>query len=398
MFPFSTQQGRRPWSVFVALLPFQFIFGLIYAWSAIAPVIHRQEVGWSNAQLDLAFGLTPLSLLPAVILGGRLVERHSGKPLLALANVCFCLGGFMGLTAHGALPFLLGYSVLALGVGAGLSTPACIAMVARVYPAHRGKLGGALLAIYGLSAMVTAPLFHWLLAYGGWRQALGIITSAYALLGWLAWACLPDAKPEGLAPVRHRKFPWNPDTLRAARPLLANVALLLAATPFGAASFAGLGRLLPPVGFSGTGLLLLVSAMALANGAGRFLGGILADAWPEKSGKLLIYTVNALAFLNLLLAQGLHWPLAMVLYPGLAGLAYGALAGNLPAIARLISPAHPHTVFGLLFGTFALGSFLGPLCSALGGLSLTLYGFGALSCGAALAAFWEWRTPDTRSS
>jgi len=325
------------------------------------------------------------------------VERWPGKRLLAAANVCFCLGGLVGLSAHGVLPFLLGYSVLALGMGAGLSTPVCIAIVARVYPAHRGKLGGALLAIYGLSAMVTAPLFHWLLAYGGWRQALGIITTAYALLGWLAWACLPDAQPEGQAPARHRSTPWNQDTARAARPLLANMAMLLAATPFGAASFAGLGRLLPPFGFSGTILLLLISAMALANGAGRFLGGILADAWPEKTGKLLIYAVNALAFLDLLLAQSFHWPLAMVLYPWLAGLAYGALTGNLPAIARLISPTHPHAVFGLLFGTFALGSFLGPLCSALGGLSLTLYGFGLLSCGAALAAFWEWRAADARS-
>ena len=110
--------------------------------------------------------------------------------------------------------------------------------------------------------MVTAPLFHWLLAYGGWRQALGIITTAYALLGWLAWACLPDAQPEGQAPARHRSTPWNQDTARAARPLLANMAMLLAATPFGAASFAGLGRLLPPFGFSGTILLLLISAMA----------------------------------------------------------------------------------------------------------------------------------------
>jgi ABC-type sulfate transport system permease subunit len=57
------------WKLFLCLLPFQFMFGLIYAWGSIAPMIHAQS-GWSNAVLDLAFSVTPLVLFPSVLLGG----------------------------------------------------------------------------------------------------------------------------------------------------------------------------------------------------------------------------------------------------------------------------------------------------------------------------------------
>jgi MFS transporter, OFA family, oxalate/formate antiporter len=396
--PFA--RDTRHWSMFVLLIPFQFIFGLIYAWSAIAPAIHQQENSWSYAQLDLAFGLTPLSLLPAVIWGGRLAERYPSKYLLAAANVCFCLGGLIGLTAQGPTTFLLGYSVLALGVGAGLSTPACMAAIAREYPEHRGKLSGALLAVYGLSAMITAPLFQQLLTTLTWREALAVITSAYAIIGWLAWWALPaEGAVTGPAAVRNEAT----DAQRAHRgpveyrSLLLNLCLILAAAPFGAVSFAGLGRLLPQTGFSGQTVLLLISGMALANGVGRFMGGMLADTLPEKMDKMLIFLINALAFLNLSLTNRLHWQQGMMLYPLLVGLAYGALAGNLPAIARLIAPQRPHAVFGMLFGTFALGSFLGPLISALAGLEATLEGFGWLSCLAALVALGEWHLQPQRA-
>jgi len=59
------------------------------------------------------------------------------------------------------------------------------------------------------------------------------------------------------------------------------------------------------------------------------------------------------------------------------GLAFGALAGVLPAVARQIAPQRSNTVFGLLFGAFALGSFAGPAIGAQLDLMATFLFLGA---------------------
>lgn len=172
--------------------------------------------------------------------------------------------------------------------------------------------------------------------------------------------------------------------------MLLNIMMVLSAAPLGSASFAGMGRLLPSAGFNGATTLLLISGMALANGLGRFMGGVLADKLPEKTDKMLIYLTNAMAFGVFWLGFEAHWLILPGFYPLMIGCAFGALAGNLPSIARLIAPHRPHAVFGMLFGTFALGSFIGPLSSATIGLTMTLWLFGGLSCCAALVAVIEW--------
>lgn len=104
----------------------------------------------------------------------------SPKTLLAIALTCFTIGSAGGLLYNTPLAFMLGYSVLALGIGAGLSTAACITMVSRFYPERRGALGGALLALYGMSSVVSAPIFQWLDIHWGWRMSLAALLGIYA--------------------------------------------------------------------------------------------------------------------------------------------------------------------------------------------------------------------------
>jgi len=290
------------------------------------------------------------------------VECYPARSLLGVALLFFSVGGCVGLISGHVVGFLLGYSVLALGVGAGLSTLACMAIIADVFPEHRGKLSGGLLAIYGLSAMVSAPLFHGLSSMFTWKQTHAVITIGYAALAWIAWFALPSDKKisTGSSATFSATLGWQEK-----KQLVLNIFLISAAT---------------------------VSGMAFSNGEGRFLGGVLADVVPESFDKLCIFSINALAYLILLLANQSNNPQLLAGYPWLVGLAFGALAGNLPSIARQIAPSRPHSVFGILFGTFALGRFAGPLFSSLIELQITLRIFGILSCLACLITFIEWFT------
>ena len=360
--------GGRRWVPFVLLAPFQFIFGLVYSWGTIAPAIHTQS-GWSHATLDLTFSLTPLALLPAIILSGYGLQRMTPKTMLALSLCCLTLGGSIGLIPGTPIPFMVGYSIVALGVGAGLSTASCIALVSRLYPAHRGTLGGALLALYGMSSMASAPLFETLDNIFGWRLALTLIFAAYAAVGWLAWAYIPST-PINQAHQTTRLSLWH--IVRHRRVILA-IGIIVIATPLGSASLATIGSLCPDLGFSPRFAVLAVSMMALGNGLGRLGFGMLADRRSAYFSRSAVLAVNAVAAMLLLLTLHGIGQRLFVAYPLMIGLAFGGMAGNLPALAAHgIEQNHLETVFGLLFGTFALASFLGPLISAALGTQIAL--------------------------
>jgi len=364
------------------LAPFQFIFGLIYSWGAIAPAIHRQS-GWPLATLDLAFSLTPLALLPAVVLAGHGLRRMSPRTMLAVALGCFTVGGAIGLASGDSLPFMLGYSIVALGIGAGLSTAACIAVVSRLYPQRRGVLGGALLALYGISSVVSAPLFESLDGHFGWRAALALLLSVYAVLGWLAWTGLPDLPVQEV----HRAARVGLRTMLGPRSMRWALALVLIAAPLGSASFATVGHLTQKLGFGSEFTLVAVAAMAIGNGLGRLGFGAVADAKGGRFSRNAVLALNALAALILLAAlHGLD-ERTFVLYPLLMGLAFGGMAGKLPALAaHIVQDGHAETAFGMLFGAFALASFLGPLASAVFGMRTALQGFAICAIVAWLSA------------
>lgn len=365
------KQAFRRWLPLLLLAPFQFIFGLIYSWGAISPAIHTQS-GWSQASLDLTFSLTPLALLPAVVSAGHGLQRLSPKTMLAVALGCFTIGGGTSLAFPTPVPFMLGYGILALGIGAGLSTAACIAIVARLYPEHRGAPGGALLALYGMSSVVSAPIFEWLNGHFGWRTALAGLLGAYAVLGWSAWVGLPDLPLQKSSNATHS----NLRTSFSHRPLRQALLLVLLAAPLGSASFATAGHLVHELGFGTAFTLAAVTSMAVGNGLGRLGFGVLADLRSARFARNTVLTLNALAAALLLaLLHGVDDRM-FVPFPLLIGLAFGGMAGKLPALAAHVAGnTCAGTAFGLLFGAFALASFLGPLACATLGMHTALHGF-----------------------
>lgn len=367
------------WKAVALLVPFQFMFGLIYAWGGMAPTIHG-ATGWSSSVLDLMFSLTPLALLPAVLAGGRLVGRFAPERILVWALGCFVVGGLLALTSDSPTRFAIGYAGIALGVGGGLSTPACIEVIHRVAPRAQGRLSGTLLAIYGLSATVSGPLFLWLTHHAAWRAALAVVMAAYGVAA--GWALMILRSGSALPrPARDRAASERPHV--AWRPVVWNMFLLFATVPFGSAVFAAIGRLAMQHGHTiGLGVAG-ASTMSLANGIGRFAGGVLSDLSSARATWCIVLGLAACGYGAALADAWLGVPALFLSFAGLTGLSFGALAGKLPTLAAHTSPSNPASVFSFYFGTFALGSFGGPFLSAEFGLSTTLTVFGSTT----LAAF-----------
>jgi OFA family oxalate/formate antiporter-like MFS transporter len=348
------------------------MFGMVYAWGGMAPVIQR-ETGWSIASLDLMFSLTPLTLFPAVLAGGRLVARYPPERVLRWACICFACGSLVGLSSGSPWLFALCYACVALGVGGGLSTPASVEIIRRAAPRARGRFAGALLAVYCFSATLSTPLFLWFARAQSWRVALGATTAVWCALGVTALFALRSDPQKPAAVNGNVSLRADPSMLRA---VVWNICLLFASVPFGSASFAAIGHL---AGLYGHGAWIGVAgtaAISLANGIGRFTGGVLSDFRSPRTTWCIVLGIAMSGYLAAIADVVLKLPALFLLFATLTGLAFGAAAGKLPALAAHTAPARPAAVFSAYFGAFALASFAGPLVSAVIGIvaSMTLFG------------------------
>lgn len=139
-----------------------------YLPAILAPAM-AADLGVSRPVVFAAFSS---ALIVAALIGpmaGRVLDRHGGKPVLALTNVVFALGLLLLATVRSAPGLFAAWAVLGLGMGSGLYE-AAFATVVRIYgQAARNAITGITL-IAGFASTVAWPLSQWLLSTWGWRE------------------------------------------------------------------------------------------------------------------------------------------------------------------------------------------------------------------------------------
>ncbi|WP_223070368.1 hypothetical protein [Paenibacillus caui] len=212
-----------------------------------------------------------------------------------------------------------------------------------------------LIAIYGLSAVVVAPLFNHLAADLNWIDSLRIVVASLTLIGWIGVFILPKyATPERTAKASVKFF-----TVLKNRELLVSAAILVLTAPLCSMIFAEIGNLIGHLSASPAWISLSVVLMSIGNSTGRFFGGALADRSGGLAARNLVLGLNVLSGIGILMLSGSL--IGLVLLAFMFGLGFGGLAGILSPLAKKVVPQAPHTAFGFLFGGFAFGSFIGPL-------------------------------------
>ncbi|GAA2995796.1 MFS transporter [Streptomyces lactacystinicus] len=147
--------------------------------------------------LSAAYGLSFSSLL---LLGGRLTDRHGGRPVLRAGLALLAAASIACALAPG-YPVLLA-SRFVQGVGAALTAPAAVAVVRVLHPepaAYRRAMAtwgglsvlGATVGSVVSGAVAAAVSWRWLFA----------VPVLVALLGLVRVAALPPAAPVGTRPA-----------------------------------------------------------------------------------------------------------------------------------------------------------------------------------------------------
>jgi predicted MFS family arabinose efflux permease len=349
--------------------------GQILAWGssyyliAVLAQPMARQTGWTLAWIvgGLSLGFLVSGMVSPSV--GRLIEVHGGRPVLAGSAVMLAAGLVVLGLAPNLPAYLLGWTLMGVGMGAGLYDPA-FATLGRLFGDSARSSITHLTLIGGFASTVCWPLSAFLVEHVGWRGAcfvyaainLGIVTPLY-LFG---------------VPREERQTAVEPGKARAIAGTASEAASLRVAFLL-LASTLTLAQVIMTV-VSVHLLTLLVArgvAMPVAVGLGTLLG-------PSQVGARLLdmtlagrrHPVWTLVVSTVLVAVGLG---LLAARPGLASAAivlYGAGSG-IRSIARGTVPL---ALFGpdgyaSVMGRLAMPSFIGQAAApALGGVLIEQFG------------------------
>jgi predicted MFS family arabinose efflux permease len=353
----------------------------------------RQSLGLFMAPMAADFGISAATFgfsiaLQNIVWGasqpvvGALADRYGARPILMITAIIYAAG--LGLMIFaGTLPGALHIAGFLAGVGtAGTGHGILIGVVSRATPPElRSQRVGLVAAAGSLGTMVIAPFGQWLIGVFGWQGALLGFAAIAASIALLA---LPIREPAGKALMEKK----TDQTLRAAlAEATAHRGYLFMTFAFFACGFQlvfltthlpaylALCGVAPGVGASALALI------GLFNTIGTYIFGQLGARYSQKHLLALIYLLRTVFIVAFLLvpvsaASTLVFASAMgFLWLGVAPLISGI-------IGRVFGLTHFNTLYGVVFFSHQVGSFLG---AWMGGLVFDRFGSYDVAWGALIA-------------
>ncbi len=295
---------RPPFFVVVGSLGIAQIlaWGSTYYLPAVLAAAIVADTGWPPAWVvgGLSVGLLVSGLISPLI-GGQ-IDRRGGRPVLA-ASAFLLAAGLVILGFSASLPsYIFGWSVIGLGMGAGLYDPA-FSTLGRLYgPGARSAIT-YLTLVAGFSSTICWPATAYLAAHFGWRAtclSYAVVQIAIVLPCYIfGLPKEPARRPASAVPRVVAKVTLRPGQ-RLAFGLLAGglslaalvmtviavcVIALLQARGLGAAAAVGLGAMIGPsqvaarILEAGFGKRIhpiwgmIAASIAIATGLAMLLGG-----------------------------------------------------------------------------------------------------------------------------
>ena len=177
-----------------------FAWGSSYYLPAVLAKPIASDTGWS---LSWVVGGLSLGLLIAGLVSpwvGRAIARRGGRPVLAVSAAVLAAGLSALALAHSLPAFLIAWSLIGLGMGAGLYDPA-FATLGRLY-GHGGRSAITTLTLFGgFASTVCWPLSAFLDAHLGWRGACLVYAGFQLAVALPAYLFALPREPQRPAPA-----------------------------------------------------------------------------------------------------------------------------------------------------------------------------------------------------
>lgn len=369
--PPSAPVKSRGWVVTLAGTGINLALGILYTWSVISKGV-PEAWGWTETDKSLPYAIACLMFCLMMVPAGRMQDRISPRIVATIGGVLVGLGLMLASRTTSPAGYILGFGVLA-GAGIGFGYAAATPPAVKWFPAGRtGMIAGLVVSGFGLASVYAAPLAQWMTQRFG-LPAMVLAFGAGFLVVVVLLAQLLVAPPPGYTATGPAgKAGGGP--VAAARPVDCTPGEMLATRPFYLLWFmyacgAGAGLMiiskLAKIGLDQAGLSLgfvLVAVLAVGNGGGRILAGVVSDKIGRKATLFTCFVLQAVAIT--LLSQTregniLAHPVVLALLSALIGANYGANLAIFPSITKDYYGLKNFGVnYGLVFTAWGLGGFM----------------------------------------
>jgi MFS transporter, OFA family, oxalate/formate antiporter len=349
-------------------------------------VLAERAFNWDPKAALLPYAIALLTFAFTMVFAGRAQDKWGPRIIATIGGVCVGLGmiiaSFTDFSAEGNhLPIILGFGLLT-GIGIGLAyacaTPAAVKWF---HASRRGLISGLVVGGFGLASVYTAPLTKALILSNGLLGAFRYLGMAFFVAIILLSQLLKNP-PAGYVPPVPAGFKEK-GPARTATGALAHVDYTwqqMMKTPqfymlwlmYAFAAFAGLMMVgliakvapeqLGDAKFAATWGYTLVVALALGNGLGRPLSGMVSDRIGRKPTMMGVFLLQAL-FVGVILSMA-HSIVFLLVIAALIGSMYGANLSLFPAATYdFFGTKFGGVNYGLVFTAWGVGGAIGSYAS-----------------------------------
>lgn len=366
--PRASASAGRGWIVTLAGTGINLALGVLYTWSVISKGVPA-DWSWTEAQKSLPYAVACLMFSLMMVPAGRMQDRIGPRAVATLGGLLVGAGMILASFTTTALGYIVGFGLLA-GAGIGCGYASATPPAVKWFPAKKtGLIAGIVVSGFGLASVYAAPLAKYLTSAHGLPATMMSLGIGF-LIVVVILSQLLAAPPKGyVAPGS----PPAPSAATAPKKEDATPLEMLATWQFYVLWFmyacgAGAGLMiiskLAVIADKQAGLALgfvLVAVLAIGNGGGRILAGMLSDKIGRKSTLLMCFVVQAIAILLLSTAKSgtlLANPIVMSVLSALIGANYGANLSLFPSVTKDFYGLKNFGVnYGLVFTSWGLGGF-----------------------------------------
>ena len=383
-----TATGEHGWRVAFAGMGINLALGILYTWSVISKGI-PDAWGWNETYKSMPYMVACLVFCIVMVPAGRLQDKFGPRVVAAIGGVLVGVGFICASMTTSLFGYILGFGVIAgagIGFGYASATPPAI----KWFPAAKtGMIAGIVVSGFGLASVYAAPLAKWLLVNYGIQKMmlvlglafLFIITGLKTILTpiWFGLSQMLQTPDPELMQMKFTKeyldakaaktkdVPVHDKDNFTPKEMICTIQFYMLWFMYACGAGAGLmiiaklaviAKLQAAVELG----FILVAVLAIGNGAGRIIAGMMSDKIGRKATMFICFVFQAVLILLLSRAtQGnvLASIPALALISCFIGANYGANLSLFPSITKDFYGLKNFGVnYGLVFTAWGVGGFM----------------------------------------
>jgi OFA family oxalate/formate antiporter-like MFS transporter len=399
----GTQITDYVWRATFAGLGINLALGILYTWSVISKGIPA-EWNWSESDKSWPYAIACLVFSIIMVPAGRMQDKLGPRLVVSIGGILVAIGFVVASATTTLLGFIIGFGLLAgAGIGFGYSsaTPPAI----KWFPAARtGLITGIVVSGFGLASVYAAPLATYLMATYGIQTMMLILGIAFFFVV-VGLAQILKTPPQGYLPAGTKQTKSDSGNKKedfVPKEMLGTLQFYMLWFMFACGAGAGLMVIAKLAAIAKLQAnielgFILVAVLAIGNGGGRILAGMLSDKIGRKNTMFMCFVLQA--FMVFLLSRAIEGSIlatvpVLVLISALIGACYGSNLSLFPSITKDFYGLKNFGVnYGLVFtawgvGGFSLSLLAGKMYDITASFNVAYYGASGLLILAAVMTFF----------